>query len=378
MKYCRGVSPLIAIVALTVVVVAVSILFALWSAGLVESHLDYFGFKVNIVEGYYAVKTIFVDLKNTGSKATSITNVFVNREPAELEWAWDLIDNRYLGNKNPLLKPGHRIRIAIKSPKTLKPGTFVEIKLLTSHGVELYKMIRISGHKALDYINNGYFRSWDYDPSHKLAIYRDYYTVVYDNNELPDLPKLSTNTLTIYDLSFNMWYSMANLNVDETIIFEIALFDGENTWSFIDLIAKADGRTYVRLAFDNLEVDLGVSYLDPHNYKVVFKPFSPGIVEIKFFIDNRLVFSYNTTKVYDWIIANICFGVWNEASMHEMYLDKLREYIEWIAYGSTSLYEEFDDKDTSVFTSYIVENTSAITGYPVILYDGLMGFGIEK
>ncbi len=378
----ESVSKLIAAIIIIAISLSLVILLSLWLTGIFASHTTAFSVRMDIIEGVYAVKTFFIDLRNTGSLETSITHVFINDEPAELVWAWDLTTNEYLGYKDPVVKPGHDVRIAIRSPRPFKPGSYVDVKIYTSAGLKLSKLIVVTGHKALDYINNGCFHEWNYNVEHMLAVYRDYYMLYGD--QLPDLPRLSITSdwrsIRVYDVSFNMWYAFMNLNVEETIIVEIALTDTSH-WEFIDVKALSNGRIMIHTTYDDSSVILSQEYLDPHRYRLVLKVYNEtGEVELEIYIDDELVYEKNTTKIYGWYIGNLCIGVWDEETMFDLYMDKFTEYIDWIYYNDTRIQSEYNTATPTIFTSYRLDPTTynEITSYPITLYDETIGLGIEQ
>ncbi len=380
----KSVSILVAIAVVTAIVVALSITIALWVSGITSSYVEHYNVRVEVIEGVYAVKTFFIDLRNTGSRDTSVVDVFINKKQANLVWAWDLTENKYLGYNRPLLKAGHLVRLAIRSREVFTPGSLVEVKIHTSHGIEVYKLINIKGHVAMNYINNGGMHIWNYNIEHMLAIYRDYYELR-DKGLIHDIPKLEvtidSRSIREYVIEFNTWYAFLNLWEENTIITEIALTDGSGSWEFIDIEASSNGKLAFYTSYDDNWVDIDKRYLDPHTYKIVLKTYITGIVEVMLYIDDELLVDRNTSSIYGWFIANLCIGVWDEEAMYDMYLDKFIERIDWIYHSDTRVEEEFTTSSTNIFTSYTTEpNPSAIksiTSYPVKLYNETIGFEIE-
>ncbi len=379
-----GVSKLVATVTIVAVALIVSIIASLWISGLTSSYASEFNVRIEVIEGIYVVKTFFIDLRNTGSIDTSITHVFINQKPARLIWAWDLDEDKYLGCSEPIVKSGHTVRIAIRSPKVFVPGSIVEVMIYTSHGLKLFKYVAVTGHTALAFINNGGFHTWNYNPGYMLAIYRDYY-MLRDNGLLPDVPLLSvsadTRSVREYCIEYNMWYALLSLYQEENIIMEIAVTNGYGRWEYIDLEATRDGSIAFYTSYDDYYVKIHKSCLDPHSYKLLFRVYRGGIVEVILFIDGEKLVDRNTSSIYGWFIGNLCIGVWDKKAMYDMYLDKFQEHIDWVYYNDTVVYEEFNTSTTNLFTSYTIEPEASaekpITSYPVVIASETLGFEIE-
>ncbi|ABN69347.1 hypothetical protein Smar_0234 [Staphylothermus marinus F1] len=381
---------IIAITIIITVTILISITYALFVSGIITSGISKGLIKAEILECKYAVKTLFLTLANKGSEGFTVTDIFIDDKPANIVWAWDTTSNTYLGN-TPYLKPGHRAVIALKiKDQTLYPGLMVSIRVRTSSGQEFYTTLQIDAHPALNYFSNGYFYMWDFDPSKMLAVYREYWiasnTTIYN---LPEwVPKLGDSwggRVNKYIVSFNMWYANLQISGGKQIIFEIGLWnDVSNDWKYIDLEADPEGYLYLYLSgYGNIQ--LNHKSTDPHNYRFeLIVHDSEGVVETKLFIDGKLVVDKNSSSIYDYYIENICFGVWNDASMSILYLDNYYEHIDFY-YDYAHNYTLIEDFSTSskVFTSYVVGPDASpvryeITSYPVILDGGKMGFSVEK
>ncbi len=376
------ISPLMATVIILSIAIVLSIALAIWISGIYSTYTTEYSVKLEMIHNVYALRTFFVDIENKGSTATSITHVFINDREARLVWAWDLTTNTYLGRENPLLEPGHTVRIAIRSPQAFDEGIFVNLKIYTSMGYQLGKLLYITGHSAQAYINDWALHMWNYDSEHMLAIYRDYY-VLYDNGVIPDVPRLfitgDWRSIRGYNISFNMWYALMNLYQNETILTEIALTDGSSSWGFIDLIGYRNRSLYLYTSFDGYSALVSGDFTEAHRYTLCLRVYSSGSVEIDLFIDGEKVYSRNTTIIYGWFIANYAIGIWDPAAMYDLYFDKYSENIDYIYYDDYSVYDEFNTT-TTVFTSYVTNppNIEEITSYPVILYDGNVGFELEE
>ncbi len=379
----RSISVLMASIIIVAVVIALSIGYALWISSVTTDLTMNKNVRIEFYEALYAVKTIMIELSNKGTTTTSVTHVFINNIPAEIAWGWDLTTNEYLGRNDIPLRPGHRVMIAVKTSRfQLGPGVWVEVKIHTSSGVELYRSIMLTGHYALNYIREGFANSWDYSSKYMLAVYRDYYSL-YDNGTIDHVPKLSIwndeGATTYYRIEFNFWYAYLQLSTDESIIYEIA-FTKKGKWRFLDLIATSSGNIELELNFGKqvIRVDTGKRIMEPHNVVIEFKVYRRK-VEIIVTIDNDIVYHANTTKLKKWQIANQCFGVWNEASIWELYIDNIAENITWKNGGYYYIEEDFDDLYTNFFTDYRINRTVLleITGYPVLHYNGDLGIMLD-
>ena len=80
-----------------------------------------------------------------------------------------------------------------------------------------------------------------------------------------------------------------------------------------------------------------------------------------------------------WQIANQCFGVWNEASIWELYIDNIAENITRRRGGYYYIEEDFNDLHTNFFTDYRINKTVLlkITGYPITHYNGDLGITLD-
>ncbi len=258
----------------------------------------------------------------------------------------------------------------------------VSIRMHTSSGQEIYTILRVNAHPALQYINNGYLYVWDYVPVHMLAIYREYWRLP---NNLPWTPELGTDTwgaIEKYEVSFNMWYANLQIKGGPQIIMEIGLENeaNSNDWRYIDLKADPDGNLLFYIPGYG-DIQLNYKSTDPHSYRLVLRVYGQeGKVEVKLFIDRKLVVDENTTEIYGFYIENICFGVWDVDAMSMLYLDKYHEIINYVYEDTFELYSGFNDTTKVVFTSYVDTPGSIhdIEGYPTILYGGKLGFTIEE
>lgn len=376
----KAISPLIVTVVIVAVVIAISITYALWITFMTTSTIQQKSVKLEFYDAKIAVKTLILYIKNTGATETTITHVIVNNQEAKIVWAWDLTDNKYLGYGKAPIKPGHMVEIAVKTEKfQFTPGVFVDFKILTSSGITLYRTIELTAHPVLSYIHGGYLNAYDFDPNYFAAVYHEYWN--YTSYIGKDL-RFGAGIKSL-SLRFNMWYGLFQLEEDNTIIAEFYISGSDET--HIGLMAHRNGTI---IFYDNIPgnqpIYTGFNVYDPHNILFNFTVHSNNIVELKLYIDNKLVVDRNYTNLYNDIIGNICFGVWDDSGLYDTYIDNIVEKIIWTNSPPTIVEEDFDDLATDYFTSFVSDappydpsNPVPITSYPIILNDGKIGFVID-
>ncbi|MEM2009248.1 MAG: archaellin/type IV pilin N-terminal domain-containing protein [Thermosphaera sp.] len=149
----RGISPVVATVILVAVAIAVSMAFAMWASTLtsVESSRD-----LEIISSYNVPVeggwSVTVDVKNIGTRTTSIIKVMVNRRVCDIIVHFEGSSGRATypaGGANYHLGPGDRVtlRFILKSQEScgihFTPGQMVEITIITSSGMEYPQSIQL-------------------------------------------------------------------------------------------------------------------------------------------------------------------------------------------------------------------------------------------
>ena len=158
----RGVSPVIATVILVAVAITVAVAVSYWMAGISSQYTSFE--KVEIQSGVCTLDTsgdywsIVIKLKNSGTKAATLTDVFVNDRKAGLVAAaptggGDTID-AYLdddGATPPLAIPLQiasgdtgSIEIWIGTGGFLSSGTTVNIKIHSAGGMDYIKLLQLT------------------------------------------------------------------------------------------------------------------------------------------------------------------------------------------------------------------------------------------
>ena len=366
----KGISPLIVTIVIVAVVIAISIAYALWITSMTTNTIYKRYVKLEFYDAQIAIKTILLYVRNTGSAETTITHVIINNQEAKITWAWDVTENKYLGYGEVLVKPGHIVEIAVKTQNfQLVPGVLVEFKLLTSSGITLYRTIELSAHPALSYIQGGYFNTWDYTTEHFAAIYHQFWR--YYNVDL----FFGTNIERL-TIQYNMWYGLFQLGEDYSTIFEIRIYK-DGTDYYFDLKAYKNGSI---VFFDNIyyEAFTGYSVYDPHSILFDFMVHSPNIVELKLYIDGKIVVDRNYTEIYGAEIVEMCYGVWDRTGLYDMYIDNIVEKITWTNGTMTTVEENFDNLSTDYFTYYVSDIESGdVQSFPILLDNGIIGFAID-
>ncbi len=377
----RGVSTVIAVVIIVAVTVALSIALAMWLLG-VQGMAQRSPARLVITRGTYAVRTLFIDMRNYGPGEATVTAVYVDSRLCSIVWAWDMSTGEYIGEPQPRVRVGREVRVAVRLPFTLRPGALADIRVETAQGHEYHVVLEVRSHRALLYINNGGAHIWDYTPSYMLAVYRDYYSLMY--GQLPDVPGLdpgdpSGRGVYRYMFSFNLWYAAMNPLRSNTTMVELALTDGAGTWVFIDLRALENGYIEVYTSFDDVTRVVDARYMVAHRYTIVLTPHpETRSVEIKLLVDGETLYARNATGIYGYIVANICIGIWDPSAIYDLYIDKVEEKIQWANYPATHITEEFNTTSQQVFTGYIDQPGQAPRPLqnPLQLHDGKQGYEI--
>jgi len=140
----RAISPVIATVIIVAVTIAIAIAVALWMSGLVGSFTQVENLQI---VSAYATKddgqwTIHLAVKNVGTTAATIDQVFVNGKPVPS-------DKVEYGSGSNTIPAGSEdtITITISSSSsggnTFSSGQMVEVRLHTASGKEYPKMVTL-------------------------------------------------------------------------------------------------------------------------------------------------------------------------------------------------------------------------------------------
>ncbi len=372
----KSMQSLLATVIIVAIVIAISVAYALWVSSMAANMINRGTIKLEFYDAEMAIKTILLYIKNTGSAETTITHVLINGREAKIMWAWDETSNKYIGYGEAPIKPGHLVEIAVRTQEfQLVPGVMVEFKILTSSGATFYRTIKLTAHPVLGYIKKGYFNAWDYDPEHFSAIYHQfwrYYGVdLYIGSNIEKLR-----------IGYNIWYGLFQLGEDYTIIHEIRLYQNGNNF-FFDIKAYKNGTIVFYDTVSREEVFTNFRVYTPHHIDLEFSAYPNNIVEFKLAIDGKTIVLRNYTGLYGADIVDECFGVWDVAGLYDMYIDNIVEEIKWYNGTDSVVAEDFNDLSTNYFTLYVYGVSSSysskdIGGYPVLLYNGKIGYTIDK
>jgi len=129
----RGISPVIATVIIVAVAIAVAIAVAFWMTGIVGL---FTGFEQVQITAAYApdTSTIRLRVKNTGTTAATVDEIFINGRPHS-----DM--NATVSPSLPItLSPGQELDITI-SLTGFSSGQSVEVKIHTASGKEYPKLV---------------------------------------------------------------------------------------------------------------------------------------------------------------------------------------------------------------------------------------------
>ena len=137
----KAISPVIATVIIVAVAIAISIAVALWMTGITTTFTGLE--KLEIVNAYAEVKSgdggwlVYVTVKNTGTKTTTIDGIFINNQPAT-EKVYNSTTASSIGTGNSLsvtLDPGRNITLVIELPSaSYTPGQTISIVVHTASG----------------------------------------------------------------------------------------------------------------------------------------------------------------------------------------------------------------------------------------------------
>ena len=150
----RAISPVIATVILVAVAITVSVAVAYWMGGIAGGYTKFE--KIGIQTGY-AVKEagsgwkIILELKNTGSAASTLSRVFVNEVPLE-EANYNKAD--YVAGKvstsllyaGTTITSGNTTTVYIRisdTYSTLSSGTTVNVKIHSAGGMDYIKLVEL-------------------------------------------------------------------------------------------------------------------------------------------------------------------------------------------------------------------------------------------
>jgi flagellin-like protein len=149
----KGISPVIATVIIVAVTIAVAIAVAFWMTGIVGL---FTGFEQLQIVNVYDEQNdgIYVTVKNTGTSAASITDIYINgysytqySNDVSVTYGADTATNQFKPSTGIPLKPGEQqvIKIACKAGATLslfkiEPGVSLEIKLHSAGGKDYPKV----------------------------------------------------------------------------------------------------------------------------------------------------------------------------------------------------------------------------------------------
>ncbi len=262
----KSISALTTIIIVLAVVISISIVYALWITTTITNTMRERYVRIEFYEANIAIKTIMLYIRNAGSTDITITHVIINNKEAEIIWAWDLTEHKYLGYGEALIKPGHAVELAVKTEEfQFTPGVMVDIKILTSTGITLYRTVELGSHPVLSYVSKGYFNAWDYDPEHFSAIYHQFWK--YYGVDL-----IMGKNVKKISISYNMWYGLFQLGEDYTIIHEIHLYNGNHI--FFDIKAYKNGSIVFYDTITGQEVFTGFKVYDPHNFALEFTSLS--------------------------------------------------------------------------------------------------------
>jgi flagellin-like protein len=158
----KAVSPVIATVILVAVAITVAVGVSYWMGGISAQYTQFE--KIEVQTGYSEWTTdaaavpasgwnITLELKNTGSAASTITHVFVNDKPVPLEAAYvdefDTVD----GLRTSILETGLLLEAGQSKDmciliddeyENLSSGTTVNVKLHSAGGMDYIKLIRLT------------------------------------------------------------------------------------------------------------------------------------------------------------------------------------------------------------------------------------------
>ena len=155
----RGISPVIATVIIVAVAIAISIAVAFWMTGIVGLFTGFEQVQVTSAYAQYSSSdnafTITLTVKNTGTSAASIDNVFLNGISAlsasgtiTVHWSGPATSQDWSSGTSFSLGPGREATITITFDDDtdwgngrLTHGVSVEVKLHTASGKEYPKLV---------------------------------------------------------------------------------------------------------------------------------------------------------------------------------------------------------------------------------------------
>ena len=152
----KGVSPVIATVILVAVTITVAVAVAYWMSGIAGQYTAFE--KVEIQSGICTLDTaatplywqIVVTLKNSGTKAATLTSVFVNDVESIVNSTVPTTSGSTLGNDLPvaglpiLSGAVDSVTIWIGNGGTLSAGTTVNIKIHSAVGMDYIKLVQLN------------------------------------------------------------------------------------------------------------------------------------------------------------------------------------------------------------------------------------------
>ena len=144
----KGISPVIATVILVAISIAVAIAVAFWMTGIVGLFTRFEKVEITYI---YANKTdsgwkIYLNVTNTGTADTTISNIFINGKP------YDQYSGVSLSGISPStfalsysLAAGDSVEFAIEIPKGagFRNGQSIEVKVHTTGGQEYPKLVNL-------------------------------------------------------------------------------------------------------------------------------------------------------------------------------------------------------------------------------------------
>jgi flagellin-like protein len=150
----KAVSPVIATVILVAVAITVAVAVAYWMGGIAG---QYTKFEKVEIQTAYSVRTpgsgwnISMELKNTGSAASTLNRVFVNDIPVsqsnynQTTWiAGEMsVDIEYLGTT---VNPGESMTVQVyisETYSTLTSGTTVNVKIHSAGGMDYIRLVEL-------------------------------------------------------------------------------------------------------------------------------------------------------------------------------------------------------------------------------------------
>jgi len=152
----KGVSPVIATVILVAVTITVAVAVAYWMSGIAGQYTQFE--KIEIQSAICTLDTdpvplywqIVIDLKNSGTKAATLTSVFVNEVEVTLAAIAPITSGSTLGSDMlttglPILSgaPG-TVTVWIGNAGPLSAGTTVNIKIHSAAGMDYIRLVQLA------------------------------------------------------------------------------------------------------------------------------------------------------------------------------------------------------------------------------------------